>query len=44
MTDGQMTGRASLILASVILFAILGKATDWTLQYAGSRLLRHRSH
>jgi len=42
MSDGQMTGRASLIMASVILFAILGKATDWVLDSIGRYLLRHR--
>ncbi len=43
MVDGQMTGRASIIVASVILFAVLGKATDMILEGAGRYLLRHRS-
>jgi len=43
MIDGQMTGRASVILASVILFAILGKATDLTLEAVGQRLLRYKT-
>jgi sulfonate transport system permease protein len=43
MIDGQMTGRASVILASVILFAILGKGTDFILELAGRRLLRYKT-
>ena len=43
MVDGQMTGRASIILASVILFAVLGKTTDWMLNAVGRVLLGHRS-
>lgn len=42
MIDGQMTGRASVILASVILFACLGKATDLVLEVVGRRLLRYK--
>ena len=43
MIDGQMTGRASIILASVILFAGLGKATDLLLESVGRRLLRYKA-
>ncbi len=43
MVDGQMTGRASIILASVILFAIFGKITDWGMNAVGRRLLGHRA-
>jgi sulfonate transport system permease protein len=43
MVDGEMTGRASIILASVILFAIFGKVTDWSLNAAGRELLGHRA-
>jgi sulfonate transport system permease protein len=43
MVDGQMTGRASIILASVILFAIFGKTTDWMMNAVGRRLLGHRA-
>lgn len=43
MVDGQMTGRASIILASVILFAALGKTTDWMMNAVGRVLLGHRS-
>jgi sulfonate transport system permease protein len=42
MIDGQMTGRASVILASVILFACLGKGTDLILEIVGRRLLRYK--
>jgi sulfonate transport system permease protein len=42
MIDGQMTGRASVILASVILFAFLGKGTDLLLEIVGRRLLRYK--
>jgi sulfonate transport system permease protein len=44
MIDGQMTGRASIILASVVLFAGLGKATDLLLESVGRRLLRYKAH
>ena len=43
MIDGQMTGRASIILASVILFAFLGKSTDLLLETVGHRLLRYKA-
>jgi sulfonate transport system permease protein len=43
MVDGEMTGRASVILASVILFAIFGKTTDWMMNAAGRSLLGHRA-
>ncbi|HXC43922.1 MAG TPA: ABC transporter permease [Candidatus Dormibacteraeota bacterium] len=43
MIDGQMTGRAAIILASVILFAVCGKVTDWMMNEMGRRLLGHRS-
>jgi sulfonate transport system permease protein len=43
MIDGQMTGRPSIILASVMLFALLGKATDWVVETIGNRFLRYRS-
>ncbi len=39
MVDGQMTGRPALIVASLILFALVGKASDALLAGAGSRLL-----
>jgi sulfonate transport system permease protein len=43
MIDGQMTGRASIILASVILFACLGKATDFLLETLGRSFLRYKT-
>jgi sulfonate transport system permease protein len=43
MIDGQMTGRASIILASVILFAALGKGTDLGLELVSHRLLRYKA-
>jgi len=43
MVDGEMTGRAAVILASVILFAIFGKITDWAMNAVGRRLLGHRA-
>ncbi|GAB4440364.1 MAG: ABC transporter permease [Cyanobacteria bacterium J069] len=39
LVDGQTTGRASVILASILLFAVLGKITDSLLAAAGDRLL-----
>jgi sulfonate transport system permease protein len=43
MVDGEMTGRAAVILASVILFAVFGKTTDWIMNAVGRRLLGHRA-
>jgi sulfonate transport system permease protein len=43
MVDGEMTGRAAVILASVILFAVFGKTTDWMMNAVGRRLLGHRA-
>ncbi|HEY3307932.1 MAG TPA: ABC transporter permease [Desulfuromonadaceae bacterium] len=42
MIDGQMTGRASVIIASIVLFALFGKLTDLVLELIGNRLLGHR--
>lgn len=42
MIDGQMTGRASVIIASIVLFAIFGKLTDLIIELTGNRLLGHR--
>ncbi len=39
MTDGQTTGRPALIITSILLFALLGKWTDWLLEAAGRRVL-----
>jgi sulfonate transport system permease protein len=43
MVDGQMTGRAAIILASVILFAVCGKVTDWIANVVGDTALGHRA-
>ena len=40
LVDGQMTGRPQTILASILLFAMLGQATDAALAALGRRLLR----
>lgn len=39
LIDGQMTGRPQTILASILLFAILGRCTDSLLALLGRRLL-----
>lgn len=39
LIDGQTTGRPTIILASILLFAVLGKLTDAVLASVGSRLL-----
>jgi sulfonate transport system permease protein len=40
LVDGQMTGRPATILASIVLFALIGKLTDTALVRAGARVLR----
>jgi sulfonate transport system permease protein len=40
LVDGQMTGRPQTILASILLFAVLGRCTDALLAALGRRLLR----
>jgi sulfonate transport system permease protein len=40
LIDGQMTGRPQTILASILLFAVLGRCTDSLLALLGRRLLR----
>jgi sulfonate transport system permease protein len=42
MIDGQQTGRADLIIAAVLLFAVFGKLSDYGLEVLGRRLLRHQ--
>jgi sulfonate transport system permease protein len=39
LVDGQTTGRADIIIASILLFAVLGKLTDALLAKLGRRLL-----
>jgi sulfonate transport system permease protein len=40
MLDGQMTGRPQVIIGSLVLFALLGKATDAVLAWGARRALR----
>jgi sulfonate transport system permease protein len=42
MIDGQMTGRASVIIASIVLFALFGKLTDLVIEQTGRKLLGQR--
>jgi sulfonate transport system permease protein len=39
LIDGQMTGRPSIIIAAITLFALVGKATDFLLARTGARLV-----
>lgn len=39
LIDGEQTGRPATIIASILLFAILGKLTDLTLAQLGHRML-----
>jgi sulfonate transport system permease protein len=39
LVDGQTTGRPDIIIASILLFAVLGKLTDAVLAAIGKRLL-----
>lgn len=40
LTDGETTGRPDIVIASILLFAILGKLTDMGLVVVGKRLLK----
>lgn len=40
LTDGEMTGNPSEILASIVAFALLGKLTDWGIVLLARRVLR----
>jgi|HigsolmetaAR202D_1030399.scaffolds.fasta_scaffold14917_2 sulfonate transport system permease protein len=40
LTDGQNSGRADIIVLSILLLALLGKLTDWLLSLVERRLLR----
>ena len=42
MYDAQQVGRADIIIAMIIMFALLGKLSDWALESAGRRLLRYQ--
>ncbi len=39
LVDGQMTGQAQTVMASIVVFAILGKFTDWLLSAGTDRFL-----
>jgi len=40
LLDGQQTGRAAQIVAAIVAFGLLGRATDLALAAAGAPLLR----
>jgi sulfonate transport system permease protein len=40
LIDGQQTSNAAIIIASIVLFAVIGKISDGLLALAGARLLR----
>ncbi|WP_425989139.1 ABC transporter permease [Afipia sp. DC4300-2b1] len=40
LTDGQQLGKPAQIVAAIIVFAVLGKTTDWLIQVAAAPFLR----
>jgi|UPI000401F07D sulfonate transport system permease protein len=40
LIDGQQLGKPAQILAAIVIFAVLGKTTDWLIQIATAPLLR----
>ena len=40
LVDGQQLGKPAQILAAIVIFAILGKATDWLIEIVSAPLLR----
>jgi sulfonate transport system permease protein len=40
LLDGQQLGKPAQILAAIVVFAILGKATDWLIEVAATPFLR----
>jgi sulfonate transport system permease protein len=40
LLDGQQLGKPAQILAAIVIFAILGKATDWLIEIGFAPLLR----
>ncbi|MBV9561815.1 MAG: ABC transporter permease [Bradyrhizobium sp.] len=40
LLDGQQLGKPAQILAAIVIFAILGKATDWLIEIAAAPFLR----
>ena len=40
LLDGQQLGKPAQILAAIVIFAILGKLTDWLIEIAAAPFLR----
>jgi sulfonate transport system permease protein len=40
LTDGQQLGKPAQIMAAIVIFAILGKTTDWLIEIGSAPLLR----
>jgi sulfonate transport system permease protein len=40
LVDGQQLGKPAQILAAIVIFAIIGKTTDWLIEFASAPLLR----
>jgi sulfonate transport system permease protein len=40
LLDGQQLGKPAQILAAIVIFAIIGKTTDWLIEFAAAPLLR----
>jgi sulfonate transport system permease protein len=40
LIDGQQLGKPAQILAAIVIFAVLGKTTDWLIEIASTPLLR----
>jgi len=40
LLDGQQLGKPAQILAAIVIFAILGKTTDWLIEAGAVPLLR----
>src|SRR5205814_6601339 len=40
LIDGQQLGKPAQILAAIVIFAVLGKATDWLIEIASAPFLR----
>src|SRR5204862_110604 len=40
LIDGQQLGKPAQIVAAIVIFAILGKTTDWLIEIASAPLLR----
>ena len=40
LIDGQQLGKPAEIIAAIVAFAIVGKATDWLIAHAAAQKLR----